>query len=224
MSDREKELRKEIDNILGYDSRDMLEDMLKGLERGMIMIPKISDQQRRKFVEVMRRYATEKSPAPAKEEYSKMRGGTITFKAKDINFETLKEMGVFPSETFDNDDQSGGFLSEELGDGEIREERDERQEKKRQEYRIDQYENEVEQCQEIFEQRNAVYKDAFVFLGLQGTVATLCGDVIRLRNMILQTPDHGKSHYEQIEDKLRDVVNQAIISLMMLHEDNFTGE
>jgi len=80
------------------------------------------------------------------------------------------------------------------------------------------------ECRVIFEERNAIYKNTFEVLGLQGTVVTLIGDCYRLRNMILKTPDHGQQYKEQIEDKLRDVVNQALISLMMLHDDNFTGK
>lgn len=80
------------------------------------------------------------------------------------------------------------------------------------------------ECRVIFEERNAVYKNTFEVLGLQGTIVTLIGDCYRLRNMILKTPDHGQQYKEQIEDKLIDVVNQALISLMMLHQDNYTGK
>lgn len=90
--------------------------------------------------------------------------------------------------------------------------------------RIEKYQVEVERCMTIFEERNAIYKDTFVFLGLLGTTTTLIGDIYRLRNMIYQNPSHGREYYELIEDKLIDVVNQAVISLMMLHEDNWEGK
>lgn len=90
--------------------------------------------------------------------------------------------------------------------------------------RMEQYQVEVEHCMSIFEERNAIYKDTFVYLGLQGTITTLIGDVFRLRNMIIWEEDHGRSHYSQIEDKLIDVVNQAVISLMMLRDKNFEGK
>ena len=86
------------------------------------------------------------------------------------------------------------------------------------------FKEEFSHCEDIFLERNAIYKNTFEVLGLQGTVVTLIGDCYRLRNMILKTPDHGQQYKEQIEDKLMDVVNQAIISLMMLHQNNFTGK
>ena len=83
---------------------------------------------------------------------------------------------------------------------------------------------EYEACKEIFIDRNKVYKNTFEHLGLIGTIITLIGDCYRLKNMIVLEADHGRTHKEQIEDKLRDVVNQALISLMMLHQDNYEGK
>lgn len=86
------------------------------------------------------------------------------------------------------------------------------------------YRHELDECEAIFEDRNRIYKNTFDHLGLLGTTVTLIGDVFRLRNMIIHEPDHGRRYADQIEDKLRDVVNQAVISLMMLHQDNFEGK
>lgn len=86
------------------------------------------------------------------------------------------------------------------------------------------YREELHACELIFEDRNRIYKNTFEVLGLLGTIVTLIGDCYRLRNMILFEPDHGRKYAEQIEDKLRDVVNQALISLMMLHQDNYEGK
>jgi hypothetical protein len=88
---------------------------------------------------------------------------------------------------------------------------------------LDIYMKEFYECEKIFWERNKIYKNTFEYLGLLGTVITLIGDVYRLRNMIVQESDHGRQYKEQIEDKLRDIVNQALISLMMLHDDNFEG-
>jgi hypothetical protein len=96
-------------------------------------------------------------------------------------------------------------------------------EQQRMEATIKLYQIEYEVCKDIFMDRNKIYKNTFEHLGLIGTVITLIGDTYRLRNMIVQEPDHGRKYKEQIEDKLRDVVNQALISLMMLHEDNYEG-
>ena len=85
------------------------------------------------------------------------------------------------------------------------------------------FQKEYDACKAIFQDRNAIYKNTFEALGLIGTIVTLIGDCHRLRNMILKESDHGRKYSEQIEDKLRDVVNQALISLMMLHQDNYEG-
>jgi len=97
-------------------------------------------------------------------------------------------------------------------------------EQQRKETTLHLYKQEFEVCKDIFVDRNKVYKNTFEYMGLIGTVITLIGDVYRLRNMIIQEPDHGRKYKEQIEDKLRDVVNQALISLMMLHDDNYEGK
>ena len=86
------------------------------------------------------------------------------------------------------------------------------------------YREELHACELIFEDRNRIYKNTFEVLGLLGTIVTLIGDCYRLRNMIMFEPDHGRKYTEQIEDKLRDVVNQAAISLMVLHDNNFEGK
>lgn len=88
----------------------------------------------------------------------------------------------------------------------------------------DTYEEVIEEAFKIFLDRNKIYKDTFVFLGLNGTVMTLIGDVFRLRNMITMDSEHGRGKEEQIRDKLIDVINQAVISVMMLDEENFEGE
>lgn len=88
----------------------------------------------------------------------------------------------------------------------------------------DAYNEVLEEAKDIFIDRNKIYKDTFVALGLNGTVMTLIGDVFRLRNMITHDPDHGRGKENQIRDKLIDVINQAVISVMMLDEENYEGE
>jgi hypothetical protein len=83
---------------------------------------------------------------------------------------------------------------------------------------------EFKECRNIFIDRNTVYKNTFEHLGLLGTTITLIGDLYRLKNMIVAEPDHGRQYKEQIIDKLQDVVNQALISLMMVKQDNWEGK
>jgi hypothetical protein len=147
------------------------------------------------------------------EEKNKFVGSTIHFSLKDVKFEPslMNLMGMASSENATKEEEE-------------EEEREQEEEEKEEiNPRIYQYLSEFYICQEIFEERNAIYKDTFVVLGLWGIVTTLVGDAYRLRNMIRE-PDHGRNHVEQIEDKLRDVVNQGLIGLMMLHEENFEGK
>jgi hypothetical protein len=140
---------------------------------------------------------------------------SMKFTIKDMRFAPLMEMIYDPVDASGNmPDPSHRVDHSEYGEGSDYEELD----------REDKYDCELEDCLRIFLDRNAIYKDTFVHLGLMGTITTLIGDCFRLRNMILHEADHGRSHYSEIEDKLRDVVNQAVISLMMLHEDNFEGK
>lgn len=90
--------------------------------------------------------------------------------------------------------------------------------------RIQQYEKIVTQATEIFLDRNKMYKDAFTIMGLIGTATTLIGDVMRIRNMIYDSPDYGQQYKEQIRDKLLDIINQAIICIFVLDDDNYKGK
>jgi hypothetical protein len=97
-------------------------------------------------------------------------------------------------------------------------------EQERMEATIKNYDKEFQECRNIFLDRNKIYKNTFEHLGLIGTVITLIGDTYRLKNMIVNEPDHGRQYKEQIIDKLEDVVNQALISLMMIKQDNYEGK
>jgi len=97
-------------------------------------------------------------------------------------------------------------------------------EQERMEATMKAYEKEYQACRDIFMDRNKVYKNTFEHLGLIGTVITLIGDTYRLKNMIVTEADHGRQYKEQIIDKLMDVVNQALISLMMIKQDNYEGK
>jgi len=90
-------------------------------------------------------------------------------------------------------------------------------------YRHHQYATIVEEAKIIFEDRNKMYKDAFVALGLIGTISTLIGDCFRLKFMVYDSPDHGRQYKAQIRDKLLDIINQAIISIFVLDDENYTG-
>jgi len=88
----------------------------------------------------------------------------------------------------------------------------------------DQYDEISLEARDIFIERNALYGNAFEAIGLVGNIAVLIGDVFRLRTMCYRSPDLGRSYRSAIRDKLLDIVNQAIIGIMTLDDDNFTGK
>jgi hypothetical protein len=90
--------------------------------------------------------------------------------------------------------------------------------------RLTQYNTIILEAKAIFLDRNEMYKDAFVFIGLIGTISTLIGDAIRLKYMVYNGDDYGSKYKEQIRDKLLDIINQAIISIFVLDDDNYRGK
>lgn len=85
------------------------------------------------------------------------------------------------------------------------------------------YEIILANAQMVFEDRNAKYRDAFKALGVIGCLSTLIGDTRRLHTMIYLTGDHGRSHANDIKDKLIDIINQASLTLMMVEDNNWEG-
>jgi len=90
--------------------------------------------------------------------------------------------------------------------------------------RSHQYDEVIKQAKETFIERNKMYKDAFVVLGLIGTVSTLIGDVFRLKFMIYDSDDYGQQYRDNIRDKLLDIINQAVISIFVLDDNNYRGK
>ena len=201
MSDREKQTLEEIKQILGFPAtpQDMLNNIAKAVER---------------------REKEDPSPNSTPEDF--IRRG-FTFQIKDVRFSPELQPVFFGASSL-KIDPVDGTSTENLDEEEYEDEENGEKELYDSLDRRDKFLWEMEDCLSIFLDRNSIYRDTFVHLGLMGTVTTLIGDCFRLRNMILHESDHGRSHVEQIEDKLRDVVNQAIISLMMLHEENFEGK
>lgn len=90
--------------------------------------------------------------------------------------------------------------------------------------RMEEYDIVTEEAKKIFIDRNKMYGDAFIFLGLIGNVATLVGDIFRIKTMVYDHKDHGRSYKLQIRDKLLDIINQAVICILVLSEDNYEGK
>lgn len=94
----------------------------------------------------------------------------------------------------------------------------------RQLHRLEQYTTEVLKAKEIFRQRNKLYADAFTQTGVLGSIVAMTGDFARLQEMVLRNPQHGKQAASEVQDKLRDILNQCIMGLMMIEEDNWEGK
>lgn len=80
------------------------------------------------------------------------------------------------------------------------------------------------QASSIFQERNAIYSDAFRETGLYGAVVEIIGQTARLRTaardqMALSRPvDKAK-----VRDILIDQINFCIIGVMMLEDENWMG-
>lgn len=95
--------------------------------------------------------------------------------------------------------------------------------------RLEQYDRFVSAARNLFMGRNATYGDAFSEIGLVGSTAELAGVTARLKQLVLKDPAWvtGRPSVDtQLEtyDKLLDAINYGLICLMLLQDDNFTGE
>jgi len=89
--------------------------------------------------------------------------------------------------------------------------------------RLKQFDKVCAAGRKIFEEKNAQYGDSFARTGVLGATVTMIGDVDRLRQMVLKSPDFGKSQQSSIVEVLKDVHNYANMALLLLAEGNWDG-
>lgn len=76
----------------------------------------------------------------------------------------------------------------------------------------------------LFVRKNAEYGNAIVDTGLLGAVVAATGDIARLRQLVLRSPDTGQAVQANVRDKLIDIMVQAAIGIYMLDRGNWVGE
>jgi hypothetical protein len=79
-------------------------------------------------------------------------------------------------------------------------------------------------CEKLFKQKNEQYDDTIAATGVLGASVELIGTVARLRKMVLQSSDGGKSQMSELADIYKDIHNYSNIALMMMNEDNWRGK
>lgn len=94
--------------------------------------------------------------------------------------------------------------------------------------RMKQYKRLIAEAQALFLQRNGEYGDAFEECGVIGSVVEITSCSARLKQLVLhrlplsETP--SEAWQQMLRDKLRDTINYAVISLMLLEEHNWRGD
>lgn len=75
----------------------------------------------------------------------------------------------------------------------------------------------------LFSYKNKAYGNAFEIYGVLGVVCEILGAVNRLPQLVLWSPDHGKSAKDNIRDILMDLHNFANMAIMCLDNNNWDG-
>lgn len=84
-----------------------------------------------------------------------------------------------------------------------------------------QYDDIVAVAKELFLEKNEQYKDSISRTGLIGSVVAIAGISARLEHLVLGSLDAGKSEEEALKDIIKDLLNYAVISGMMIMDKNW---
>lgn len=82
------------------------------------------------------------------------------------------------------------------------------------------------ECQTVFVQKNFQYGNSIADTGAIGAIVTLIGDTARVRKLVLdkQRIDINEVDWEKVREVLLDIHNYATIGMMMIDDNNLTGE
>lgn len=89
---------------------------------------------------------------------------------------------------------------------------------------LEEFEDICADCEEIFIAKNEEYGNAIVETGLLGACVELVGTVARLKKLVLKSGNGGIESTEAIRNVLSDTHNYAVIGIMMMDSENFTGK
>lgn len=81
-----------------------------------------------------------------------------------------------------------------------------------------------ESSRDLFAEKNKQYADSIGRTGVLGSVVSIAGLSARLEHLVLAAPDAGKSQEEAVIDVVKDILNYAAITGIMIMEDNWRPE
>jgi hypothetical protein len=93
------------------------------------------------------------------------------------------------------------------------------------EKRMYQWDQITKDARELFNRKNREYEDTIHTTGVLGAAVELIGVSARLRPMILHRADHGWGVKDALKKNIFvDILIYAVIALIMLQEDNWSGK
>ena len=87
--------------------------------------------------------------------------------------------------------------------------------------RLVQYDEVVASSRKLFEEKNWQYADSISRTGVIGSVVAIAGLSARLEHLVLASSDAGKEEEEAIVDIIKDILNYAAITGVMIMSDNW---
>lgn len=87
--------------------------------------------------------------------------------------------------------------------------------------RLVQFDAVVTSSRELFEEKNAQYADSISRTGVIGSVVAIAGLSARLEHLVLASSDAGKGEEEAVVDVVKDILNYAAITGIMIMSDNW---
>lgn len=90
--------------------------------------------------------------------------------------------------------------------------------------RNEQFQRACNSSQELFAEKNKQYGDSITTTGVLGAGVELVGLAARVKKLVVKAGDGGEANRDVLIDILKDIHNYANIALLMLAENNWTGE
>ncbi len=87
--------------------------------------------------------------------------------------------------------------------------------------RLVQFDAVVSSSRELFQEKNAQYADSITRTGVIGSAVAIAGLSARLEHLVLASPDAGKSQEDAVVDIVKDILNYAAITGIMIMTDNW---
>lgn len=90
--------------------------------------------------------------------------------------------------------------------------------------RADQWDRIVARAKNLFLYKNKQYQDGISANGVLGASVEIRGSAARLGAMVVRAFDHGRLERHDLKSNIfPDIINYAIIALMMIEDENWEG-